>query len=80
MPVDIIQSICIILLAIVCIYLLYTHSSMEKKIAEHTATIQGLLTYLNDSHSVVEKLLSVGYGNPSSSTTDTDVDTTPTSV
>ena len=79
MPVDIIQSICIILLAIVSIYLLYSQSSMEKKIAEHTATIQGLLTYLNDSHSVVEKLLSVGYGNPSSST-DTNVDNTPPSV
>jgi hypothetical protein len=78
MPADIIQSTCIILLAIVSIYLLYTHSSMEKKIAEHTATIQGLLTYLNDSHSVVEKLLSVGYGDAPSS--DTNVDNTPPSV
>jgi hypothetical protein len=51
---------------------------MEKKIAEHTATIQGLLTYLNDSHSVVEKLLSVGYGDAPSS--DTNVDNTPPSV
>jgi len=70
MPVDIIQSVSIILLAIVCIYLLYTHSSIEKKIAEHTATIQSLLDYLNDSHSVVEKLLSAGYGDAPSTDTD----------